>query len=145
MIIKQVKAHIKLQIPAKLASPSPPVGPALGQQGVNIMEFCKLFNERTVEFESGLLVPVVITVYVDRSFLFVIKTPPTSLLLKKAADLSLGSDKPKITNVGKISASKIYEIAQIKFVDMTSSNLESAFKSIVGTAKSMGLEVENDI
>ncbi|WP_181950846.1 50S ribosomal protein L11 [Blochmannia endosymbiont of Camponotus nipponensis] len=140
---KKVKACIKLQISAGAANPSPPVGPALGQQGVNIMEFCKAFNTNTATLETGLPIPVVITVYNDRSFSFVTKTPPASILLKKAANISSGSGKPNIINIGKISRDQIYEIAKIKAIDMTGANIESVSRSIIGTARSIGLEVED--
>ncbi|URJ32358.1 50S ribosomal protein L11 [Blochmannia endosymbiont of Camponotus sp.] len=142
MVIKKVKAYIKLQISAGAANPSPPIGPALGQQGVNIMEFCKAFNENTSQLETGLPIPVVITVYSDRSFSFITKTPPASILLKKAANIQSGSEKPNVINVGKISRAQIYEIAKIKAVDMTGANIESISRSIIGTARSIGLEVE---
>lgn len=145
MIFKKIKACIKLQISAGSANPSPPVGPALGQQGVNIMEFCKEFNSRTAKLEKGLLTPVVITVYSDRSFSFIIKTPPASLLLKKAAGINVGSEKPNLVHVGKVSIDKIYAIARIKSVDMTGSNLDSLSRSIIGTARSMGLKIEENL
>lgn len=143
-MIKKVQSYIKLQIAAGSANPSPPIGPALGQKGVNIIEFCKEFNNRTVDLEKGLIIPVLITVYSDRSFSFLMKTPPTVLLLKKAAGIDLGSSKPNSISSGKILLNQIYEIAKIKSVDMTGSNLESISRSIIGTAHSMGLEVENN-
>lgn len=145
MILKKVQGCIKLQISAGSANPSPPIGPALGQQGVNIIEFCKEFNSRTASFEKGLIIPVIITVYSDRSFSFVTKTPPTALLLKKAANVNLGSAKPRLISVGKVLMTQVYEIAKIKLVDMTGSNLELVSKSIIGTAHSMGLEVDDNI
>lgn len=145
MIIKQVQACIKLQIIAGAATPSPPIGPALGQQGVNIVAFCKEFNDRTISFEKGLIIPVVITVYTDRSFKFIIKTPSTTFLLKQAVCITTGSAKPKSINVGKILLTQIHEIAKIKAVDMTGSTIEAVSRSIIGTARSMGLEVENNL
>lgn len=145
MIAKKIKGCIKLQISAGSANPSPPIGPALGQQGVNIMEFCKEFNFRTAKLEKGLLTPVVITVYSDRSFSFIIKTPPASLLLKKAAGINVGSEKPNLVNAGKVSVDQIYKIARIKSSDMTGSNLDSLSRSIIGTARSMGLEIEENL
>ncbi|CAD83243.1 50S ribosomal subunit protein L11 [Candidatus Blochmanniella floridana] len=145
IVKKKVQSCIKLQIEARSATPSPPIGPALGQQGINIMKFCKDFNTRTADFEMGLILPVVITVYVDRSFSFVIKTPTAVFLLKKAAGIKSGSEKPKCVSVGKVLISQIYEIAKIKLIDMTSLNLESASKSIMGTARSIGLEVEDNL
>ncbi|URJ29851.1 50S ribosomal protein L11 [Blochmannia endosymbiont of Camponotus sp.] len=143
MVKKKVQAYIRLQISAGAANPSPPVGPALGQQGVNIMEFCKEFNAKTGKLETGLPIPVVITVYTDRSFSFITKTPPASILLKKAASIQSGSEKPNTINIGKVSRTQIYEIAKIKAVDMTGSNIESISRSIIGTAHSMGLKVED--
>lgn len=142
---KKVQAYVKLQIIAGSATPSPPIGPALGQQGVNIVEFCKEFNERTGNLEKGLLIPVIVTVYNDRSFIFITKTPPTVLLLKKAAGITAGSEKPNTVNVGKVSLTQIYDIAKIKAVDMTGSSIESVSKSIIGTAHSMGLEVKDSL
>lgn len=144
MASKKVQACIKLQIEAGAATPSPPVGPALGQQGVNIVEFCKEFNARTISFEKGLLIPVVITVYSDRSFSFIVKTPPTSLLLKKAAGVISGSKKPNEIIVGTISLAQIYDIAKIKSVDITS-DIDSISKSIIGTARSMGLKIKDNL
>lgn len=143
MATKKIKSYIKLQISAGAANPSPPIGPALGQQGVNIIEFCKAFNETTAQLEAGLPIPVIITVYSDRSFSFVTKTPPASILLKKAANIQSGSKKPNIINIGKISRTQIYEIAKIKAVDMTGADIESISRSIIGTARSIGLEVED--
>lgn len=141
---KKIQSYIKLQIPAGTANPSPPIGPSLGQKGVNIMEFCKKFNTSTEKIEKGLLVSVVISVYSDRSFSFVVKTPPSSVLLKKAVGITSGSDKPKIVSAGKISRSQIYDISKIKEPDMTGSDIESISRSIIGTARSMGLEVTED-
>lgn len=139
---KKVDSYIKLQIPAGKANPSPPVGPALGQRGVNIMEFCKAFNASTQELEAGLPIPVVITVYNDRSFTFVTKTPPASVLLKKAAGITSGSGTPNQKKVAKLQRSHLEEIAKTKEPDLTASSLEAAVKSIAGTARSMGIEVE---
>lgn len=139
---KKVEAYIKLQIPAGKANPSPPVGPALGQRGVNIMEFCKAFNAATQTMEQGLPIPVVITVYSDRSFTFVTKTPPASVLLLKAAKIPKGSGVPNKNKVGKVTKSQLEEIAKTKEPDLTAANLEAAVRSIAGTARSMGLEVE---
>lgn len=143
-MIKKVQSYIRLQIPASLANPSPPIGPALGQKGVNIMEFCKAFNESTENFEKGLPVSVIISVYNDRSFSFIVKTPPASILLKRAAGITSGSEKPNLVNVGKVSRTQIYDISKIKESDMTGSNIESISRSIIGTARSMGLEVVED-
>jgi len=139
---KKIQAFIKLQVAAGMANPSPPVGPALGQKGVNIMEFCKSFNAKTEKIEKGLPIPVVITVYTDRSFSFVTKTPPASILLKKMAGIKSGSGKPNEEKIGKITKKQILEIASIKKIDMTGSTLEKMAKSITGTAYSMGLTVE---
>lgn len=141
---KKIQSYIKLQIPAGVANPSPPIGPALGQKGVNIMEFCKAFNVNTEKIEKGLLVSVMVTVYHDRSFSFVIKTPPTAVLLKKAAGITSGSEKPKLVSAGKISRIQIYDISKVKEPDMTGSNIESISRSIIGTARSIGLEVVED-
>ncbi len=137
---KKVMTQIKLQIKAGVATPAPPVGPALGQHGVNIMEFCNTFNERTKD-RIGLVIPVVITVFQDRSFSFITKTPPASVLLKKAAGLESGSKEPGKTVVGKISRDKVREIAEMKMEDLNAGSLEAAMKIIAGTARSMGLEV----
>ncbi|KTC77948.1 50S ribosomal protein L11 [Legionella brunensis] len=139
---KKVEAYIKLQIPAGKANPSPPVGPALGQRGVNIMEFCKAFNAATQGMEQGLVTPVVITVYSDRSFTFITKTPPASVLLKKAAGIQSGSGTPNTKKVAKLKRSQLEEIAKVKQPDLTAANLEAAVRSIAGTARSMGIEVE---
>lgn len=141
---KKVQSYVKLQIPAGIANPSPPIGPALGQKGVNIMEFCKAFNIRTENVEKGLLVSVIISVYSDRSFSFVVKTPPTSILLKRAVGITSGSKKPNLVSVGKVSRTQIYDIAKIKISDMTGANIESISRSIIGTALSMGLEIMED-
>jgi large subunit ribosomal protein L11 len=139
---KKVDSYIKLQIPAGQANPSPPVGPALGQHGVNIMEFCKAFNAATQGIEQGLPTPVVITVYSDRSFTFVTKTPPASVLLKKAAGLKSGSARPNTDKVGKVTRAQVEEIAKTKMPDLNAYDLEQAVKTIAGSARSMGIEVE---
>ncbi|UDG80156.1 50S ribosomal protein L11 [Candidatus Steffania adelgidicola] len=140
---KKIQAYIKLQVAAGMANPSPPVGPALGQKGVNIMEFCKAFNIKTENLEKGLPIPVVITVYSDRSFTFITKTPPAAALLKQAAGIKVASGKPNIDKIGTVSSAQILEIAEIKATDMTGSNLEAISRSILGTAHSMGLVVED--
>ncbi|MGC9017873.1 MAG: 50S ribosomal protein L11 [Caldimicrobium thiodismutans] len=137
---KKVIAQIKLQLPAGQATPAPPVGPALGQHGVNIMEFVKAFNEKT-RGQEGYIIPVVITVYADRSFTFELKTPPASVLLKKAAGIETGAHSPKKEIVGKITRKQLEEIAKMKMQDMTASSLEAAIRCIEGTAKSMGIEI----
>ena len=139
---KKVTGYIKLQIPAGKATPAPPVGPALGQHGVNIVQFTKEFNARTAD-QGDLIIPVVITVYADRSFTFVTKTPPAAVLLKKAAGIKSGSGKPNKDKVGKISRAQLQEIAQTKAADMTGSDIEAMTRSIEGTARSMGLVVED--
>jgi large subunit ribosomal protein L11 len=139
---KKVEAYVKLQIPAGKANPSPPVGPALGQRGVNIMEFCKLFNAKTQDLEPGLPTPVIITVYSDRSFTFITKTPPASVLLKKAAGIQSGSGQPNTKKVAKLNVSQLEDIARIKEPDLTAASLAAAVRSIAGTARSMGIEVE---
>ena len=139
---KKIEAYIKLQVAAGQANPSPPVGPALGQHGVNIMEFCKAFNAKTQKMEPGLPVPVVITVYSDRSFTFITKTPPASVLLKKAAGLKSGSSRPNTDKVGKVTRAQLEEIATTKMADLNASGMDSAVRIIAGTARSMGLEVE---
>ena len=139
---QKVVGYIKLQIPAGKATPAPPVGPALGQHGVNIMAFTKEFNERTKN-EAGMIIPVIITVYADRSFTFVTKTPPAAVLLKKAAGIKSGSGKPNKDKVGKISRAQLQEIAQTKAADMTGADIEAMTRSIEGTARSMGLVVED--
>jgi large subunit ribosomal protein L11 len=138
---KKVVGEIKLQIAAGQANPSPPVGPALGQRGVNIMEFCKSFNAAT-QSQQGMIIPVIITVYADRSFTFVTKTPPASVLLKKAAGIEKGSSEPGKTKVGTVTRAQIREIAQLKLKDLTAKDLVAAEKSVEGTARSLGLEVE---
>ncbi len=139
---KKVDSYIKLQIPAGKANPSPPVGPALGQRGVNIMEFCKAFNAATQNLEQGQPTPVVITVYSDRSFTFITKTPPASVLLRKAAGLQKGSGKPNTEKVGKLQRSHLEAIAKTKEPDLTSGTLDAAVRTIAGSARSMGIEVE---
>lgn len=139
---KKIEAYVKLQIPAGKANPSPPVGPALGQRGVNIMEFCKAFNAATQGIEAGLPTPVVITVYSDRSFTFVTKTPPASVLLKKAAGISSGSANPNTKKVAKLNRAQLEEIAKIKEPDLTASSVDAAIRTIAGTARSMGIDVE---
>ncbi len=139
---KKIEAYIKLQVPAGQANPSPPVGPALGQHGVNIMEFCKAFNAQTQGVEPGLPIPVVITVYADRSFSFITKTPPASILLKKAAGLAKGSSTPNTKKVGKVTRAQLEEIAQTKMKDMNAADLDAAVRSIAGSARSMGIETE---
>ncbi len=139
---KKIQAYIKLQVAAGQANPSPPVGPALGQHGVNIMEFCKAFNAKTQNIEQGLPIPVVITVYSDRSFTFVTKTPPAAVLLRKAAGIAKGSGTPNTNKVGKVTREQLEEIAKTKEPDLTASDLDAAVRTIAGTARSMGLEVE---
>ncbi|WP_456268329.1 50S ribosomal protein L11 [Kushneria sp. AK178] len=139
---KKVQAYIKLQVAAGKANPSPPVGPALGQHGVNIMEFCKAFNAETQDMEAGIPTPVVITVYADRSFTFVTKTPPAPVLLKKAAGIKSGSGEPNKNKVGTVTRDQIEEIARTKEPDLTAADLEAALRTIAGTARSMGLNVE---
>jgi large subunit ribosomal protein L11 len=139
---KKVQAYVKLQIPAGQANPSPPVGPALGQQGVNIMEFCKAFNASTQALEAGMPVPVVITVYSDRSFTFVTKTPPAAVLLRKAAGIEKGSGEPNKTKVGKVTRTQVEEIAKTKMPDLTAADLEAGVRTIAGSARSMGVDVE---
>ncbi|EEF80425.1 LSU ribosomal protein L11p (L12e) [Methylophaga thiooxydans] len=139
---KKIEAYIKLQVPAGGANPSPPVGPALGQHGLNIMEFCKAFNAQTQNMESGLPIPVVITVYNDKSFTFVTKTPPASVLLKKAAGLKSGSGRPNTEKVGKVTRAQLEEIANTKMPDLSAADLDAAVRTIAGTARSMGLDTE---
>jgi len=139
---KKVLAYIKLQVAAGAANPSPPVGPALGQHGVNIMEFCKAFNARTQNLENGMPTPVVITVYADRSFTFITKTPPAAVLLRKAAGVPKGSGEPNTKKVGKVSRQQLEEIAKLKEPDLTAADLDAAVRTIAGTARSMGLNVE---
>jgi large subunit ribosomal protein L11 len=140
---KKVEAYIKLQIAAGKANPSPPVGPALGQRGVNIMEFCKAFNAATQKMEAGLAIPVVITVYTDRSFTFILKTPPASVLLKKAAGIQKGSGVPNRDKVATLTRAQLEEIAKTKEPDLTASDLDAAVRIIAGTARSMGIDVED--
>ncbi|MCK5727585.1 MAG: 50S ribosomal protein L11 [Methylococcales bacterium] len=139
---KKIQAYIKLQVKAGEANPSPPVGPALGQHGVNIMEFCKAFNAKTQNVEKGLPIPVVITVYSDRSFTFITKTPPAAVLLLKAAGLKKGSGTPNTVKVGKVTRAQLEEIAKTKMEDLNAADLEAAVKTIAGSAMSMGLDVE---
>ena len=139
---KKIEAYIKLQVPAGQANPSPPVGPALGQHGVNIMEFCKACNAQTQSMEQGLPIPVVITVYSDRSFTFITKTPPASVLLKKAAGIAKGSGVPNRDKVGKISRAQLEEIATTKMPDLNATDMDAAVRIVAGTARSMGLETE---
>jgi large subunit ribosomal protein L11 len=138
---KKIIGEIKLQIPAGQANPSPPVGPALGQRGVNIMEFCKAFNAAT-QSQQGMIIPFIVTVYADRSFAFVTKTPPASVLLKKAAGVEKGSGEPGKVKVGKVTRAQIKEIAQVKMRDLTAKDLDAAVKTVEGTARSLGLEIE---
>jgi large subunit ribosomal protein L11 len=137
---KKIQGYIKLQIPAGKATPAPPVGPALGQQGVNIMDFCKAFNARTAK-QEGLIIPVVITVYVDRSYTFITKTPPAAILLKKVAGLAKGSGTPKKETVGKVTRAQVEEIARTKLPDLNCDSLEAAVNTVMGTARSMGIEI----
>ena len=139
---KKIAGFIKLQVPAGKANPAPPIGPALGQRGLNIMEFCKAFNAQTQGMEPGLPVPVVITAYADKSFTFVMKTPPASVLLKKAAGLQKGSSNPLTNKVGKITRAQVEEIAKTKEPDLTGADLDAKVRIIAGTARSMGIEVE---
>lgn len=142
---KKIQSYIKLQIKAGEANPAPPVGPALGQHGVNIMEFCKAFNAKTQKIEKGLPTPVVITVYSDRSFTFITKTPPAAILLLKAAGIKKGSGTPNTKKVGKVSREQLEEIAKTKMEDLTAADLDAAVRSIAGTARSMGIEVEGEV
>ncbi len=138
---KKVQAYVKLQVKAGMANPSPPIGPALGQQGVNIMEFCKQFNAATDKIEKGLPIPVVITVYSDRSFTFVMKTPPASVLIRKELGLEKGSSVPNKTKVGKINRAQLEKIAKMKQPDLTAADLDAAVRTVAGTARSMGVDV----
>lgn len=142
---KKVQAYVKLQVKAGEANPAPPIGPALGQQGVNIMEFCKAFNARTQDVEKGMPMPVVITVYTDRSFTFIIKTPPASFLIMKAAGITKGSSTPNKNKVGKITRKQLAEVATVKMPDLTAADLEAAMHTIAGTARNMGIEVEGEV
>jgi large subunit ribosomal protein L11 len=139
---KKVSGYVKLQVPAGAANPSPPIGPALGQQGVNIMEFCKQFNAQTQKLEKGLPIPVIITVYSDRSFTFVMKTPPAAVLIRKAIGIEKGSGTPNTAKVGKISRKQLEEIAKLKQPDLTAADLDAAVRTIAGSARSMGVDVE---
>jgi large subunit ribosomal protein L11 len=139
-VAKKVVAIVKLQCPAGAANPAPPVGPALGQHGVNIMEFCKAFNARTQD-KAGLIIPAVITIFADRSFTFELKTPPAAVLLKKAAKVEKGSGEPNRTKVGTVTAAQVREIAQLKLPDLNANDIDAAMKIIAGTARSMGLDV----
>ena len=139
---KKVIGYIKLQVPAGKANPSPPIGPALGQRGLNIMEFCKAFNAQTQSLEPGLPIPVVITAFADKSFTFIMKTPPASILLKKAAKLQKGSAKPLTDKVGSVTRAQVEEIAKTKMKDLTAADLEAAVRTIAGSARSMGITVE---
>ena len=141
---KKIEAYIKLQVAAGQANPSPPVGPALGQHGVNIMEFCKAFNAATQSMENGMPVPVVITVYADRSFTFITKTPPASILLKKAAGLKSGSGRPNTEKVGTVTRAQLEEIATVKMADLTAADMDAACRTIAGSARSMSLLVEGE-
>jgi large subunit ribosomal protein L11 len=139
---KKIVGFIKLQVPAGKANPSPPIGPALGQRGLNIMEFCKAFNAQTQGMEPGLKLPVVITAYADKSFTFIMKSPPATVLLKKAAKIEKGSGKAHLDKVGKVTREQLEEIAKIKMKDLTAANMDAAVKTIAGSARSMGLLVE---
>ena len=139
---KKIVGYIKLQVPACKANPSPPIGPALGQRGLNIMEFCKAFNAQTQNMEPGLPIPVVITAFADKSFTFVMKTPPATILLKKAANIQKGSQKPNQNKVGTVTRKQLEEIAQTKMPDLTAAGLDAAVRTIAGSARSMGLNVE---
>ena len=142
---KKIVGFIKLQIPAGKANPSPPVGPALGQRGLNIMEFCKAFNAQTSSMEPGLKLPVVITAFADKSFTFVLKSPPATVLIKKAIKLDKGSSRPNSDKVGKITRAQLEEIAKIKIKDLTGADLDAAVRTVAGTARSMGITVEGVI
>jgi large subunit ribosomal protein L11 len=139
--MKKITGYVKLQIPAGAANPAPPVGPALGQKGVNIMEFCKQFNSRT-QSQAGLIIPVVITVFSDKSFTFITKTPPAAVLLMKSAKLEKGSAEPNKTKVGKVTRKQVQEIAELKMPDLNASDVEAAMSMVAGTARSMGITVE---
>ncbi|MAI41109.1 MAG: 50S ribosomal protein L11 [Candidatus Azotimanducaceae bacterium] len=140
---KKIDAYIKLQIPAAQANPSPPVGPALGQHGVNIMDFCKAFNAETQSLEPGIPVPVVITVYADKSFTFIKKTPPASVLLRKAAGVDKGSGEPHSNKVGRVTRAQLEEIATVKMPDLTAQNMDAAVRTIAGSARSAGIDTED--
>ena len=139
---KKIVGYIKLQVPAGKANPSPPIGPALGQRGLNIMEFCKAFNAQTQSYEPGLKLPVVITAFADKSFTFILKSPPASVLLKKAAKIEKGSGKPHLEKVGTVTRAQLEEIAKVKIKDLTAADMDAAVKTIAGSARSMGLTVE---
>ncbi len=139
---KKIVGLIKLQVPAGKANPSPPIGPALGQRGLNIMEFCKAFNAQTQKMEAGLPLPVVVTAYADKSFTFIIKTPPASVLIKKALKLEKGSPRPHTDKVGRLTRAQAEEIARVKMPDLTAADLEAAVNTIAGSARSMGVDVE---
>jgi large subunit ribosomal protein L11 len=139
---KKIVGYIKLQIPAGKANPSPPVGPALGQRGLNIMQFCKEFNAKTQNMEPGLPIPVIITAYSDKSFTFVMKTPPATVLIKKALKIEKGSSKPHLDKVGKITRAQLEEIAKVKMPDLTAADMDAAVRTIAGSARSMGVDVE---
>jgi large subunit ribosomal protein L11 len=141
-VAKKVIGFVKLQVPAGKANPSPPIGPALGQRGLNIMEFCKAFNAQTQGVEPGLPLPVVITAYADKSFTFIIKTPPTSVLIRKAAKVEKGSAKPNTDKVGRLTRAQVEQIAKQKMPDLTAADLEAAMRTVAGSARSMGVEVE---
>jgi len=141
-VAKKIVGYIKLQVPAGKANPSPPIGPALGQRQLNIMEFCKAFNAATQKIEPGLPVPVVITAYADKSFTFVMKTTPAAVLIKKAAGVSKGSARPHVDKVGKLSRSQAEEIAKVKMPDLTAADMDAAVRTVAGSARSMGIEVE---
>jgi large subunit ribosomal protein L11 len=141
-VAKKIIGYIKLQVPAGKANPSPPIGPALGQRGLNIMEFCKAFNAATQKMEVGLPVPVVITAYADKSFTFIMKTTPATVLIKKAAGIGKGSPKPHADKVGKLTRSQAEEIAKVKMPDLTAADMDAAVRTIAGSARSMGVEVE---
>ncbi|QJC37015.1 50S ribosomal protein L11 [Enterobacteriaceae endosymbiont of Donacia vulgaris] len=140
---KKIKTYVKLQVPAGSANPSPPIGPALGQHGVNIMNFCKIFNSKTSNLEKGMPIPVVITIYIDKTFTFITKTPPVSAIIKKILGIKKGSNKPKIEKIGVITQDQIRKIAEIKYTDMNGINIKSMMSSIKGTARSMGLIIED--
>lgn len=139
---KKIQAQIKLQVPAGQANPAPPIGPALGQHGVNIMEFCKQFNAKTQKLEAGLVIPVIITVFADRSFTFIMKTPPVSVLIKKAAGLAKGSGVPNKDKVGALTKTQVTEIAKQKMPDLNVNTLEAAIRTVEGTARSMGVDIK---
>jgi large subunit ribosomal protein L11 len=141
-VAKKIVGFVKLQVPAGKANPSPPIGPALGQRGLNIMEFCKAFNAQTQGGEPGLTLPVVITAFADKSFTFIIKTPPTSVLIRKAAKVEKGSSKPNTDKVGRLSRAQVEQIAKQKTPDLTAASLEAAMRTVAGSARSMGIDVE---